>query len=172
VNENQTTTTTSHHQGQRPARLGELCECGRPAEVVIETTKFGPIGWCGIGDGATPKDGTFGVSDPAVDLSAFTAQRRDHLHELADQVKAATATVRQLVERAQVELAEVNVDQDEAVSRAEAAGVIAPGFGGGGDELYGSLVHLSGSAVLGDALGELSCLADPDRTVAAVTRGQ
>jgi hypothetical protein len=37
---------------QRPAQPGELCTCGRPAIVVYEgLTRWGPTGYCGIGDG-------------------------------------------------------------------------------------------------------------------------
>jgi hypothetical protein len=48
-----------HRQGnpmvtQRPARPGELCTCGRPAQIVFLTEQWGPTRWCGISDrGAT-----------------------------------------------------------------------------------------------------------------------
>lgn len=37
--------------GERPARSGELCICGRPAAVVFATQRWGEVGWCGFGDG-------------------------------------------------------------------------------------------------------------------------
>ena len=37
---------------QRPAVSGELCNCGRPAVVMFLTDGFGPVGWCGMSDGA------------------------------------------------------------------------------------------------------------------------
>ncbi len=35
----------------RPAQPGERCTCGRQAVVVYLTSRFGPIGYCGIADG-------------------------------------------------------------------------------------------------------------------------
>lgn len=37
--------------GERPARVGELCSCGRPAVTVFETAQFGDVAYCGIPDG-------------------------------------------------------------------------------------------------------------------------
>jgi hypothetical protein len=36
---------------ERPAQPGERCTCGRQAVVVYLTSRFGPIGYCGIADG-------------------------------------------------------------------------------------------------------------------------
>jgi hypothetical protein len=35
-----------HLAGERAAKPGELCTCGRPAKMVYVTAKFGPIGSC------------------------------------------------------------------------------------------------------------------------------
>jgi hypothetical protein len=35
----------------RPTQPGELCTCGRQATIVIPTTEYGDVGYCGI-DGA------------------------------------------------------------------------------------------------------------------------
>jgi hypothetical protein len=43
---------------ERPARPGELCECGRPAVVVYETERFGDVGWCGVSDGGARPERT------------------------------------------------------------------------------------------------------------------
>lgn len=40
--------------GQRPARPGELCACGRPARTVIETEQWGVVGHCGRTDNPAP----------------------------------------------------------------------------------------------------------------------
>lgn len=37
--------------GQRPARAGERCTCGRAAVVVFTGGPFGDTGYCGIPDG-------------------------------------------------------------------------------------------------------------------------
>lgn len=43
--------------GQRTAKPGETCTCGRPAVVVYETEKFGDVGYCGIPDGGQKRGG-------------------------------------------------------------------------------------------------------------------
>jgi hypothetical protein len=37
--------------GQRPARPGECCTCGRQALVVYLTERCREVGWCGLSDG-------------------------------------------------------------------------------------------------------------------------
>lgn len=37
--------------GERPAKPGEKCTCGRPAVLVYVTEKWGDVGYCGIPDG-------------------------------------------------------------------------------------------------------------------------
>jgi len=34
--------------GERPAKPGEVCDCGRPAVVVYLTEAHGPVPYCGI----------------------------------------------------------------------------------------------------------------------------
>jgi hypothetical protein len=36
---------------ERPACRGELCTCGRTAQVVFVSEKWGEVGWCGVSDG-------------------------------------------------------------------------------------------------------------------------
>jgi hypothetical protein len=36
---------------ERPAQPGELCTCGRPAEVVFINEQGEATGWCGLSDG-------------------------------------------------------------------------------------------------------------------------
>jgi hypothetical protein len=36
---------------ERPAKVGELCTCGRQARVVYEGSPWGPTGYCGVADG-------------------------------------------------------------------------------------------------------------------------
>ncbi|MGI8710759.1 MAG: hypothetical protein ACR2LA_07195 [Acidimicrobiales bacterium] len=51
-----TTDQTTSDGGQRPARTGERCTCGRPATVVYRTDRFGEVGWCGYSDGGATAD--------------------------------------------------------------------------------------------------------------------
>lgn len=41
------------YAAERPAEPGELCTCGRPARIVYITSRFGPVGYCGL-PGARP----------------------------------------------------------------------------------------------------------------------
>ena len=49
---------------ERPAEPGELCTCGRRAVVVYLGGAFGPIGYCGIGDGGSRQEPCPFCGDP------------------------------------------------------------------------------------------------------------
>jgi hypothetical protein len=49
---------------ERPAQPGELCTCGRPAEVVFINEQRGETGWCGLSDGGAKGPCIF-CGDPA-----------------------------------------------------------------------------------------------------------
>jgi hypothetical protein len=58
--------------GERPARPGEVCDCGRPAVVVFVTGRFGDVPYCGV-PAADPDE----ISDE--DLTAMAAAEREAL---------------------------------------------------------------------------------------------
>lgn len=63
--------------GERAARPGEFCTCGRPAEVVYQTDAYGEVPYCGIPDGGSPAPADMSERDLTeliVNLTAILAE--------------------------------------------------------------------------------------------------
>lgn len=99
---------------------------------------------------------------PVLDLSAFTWARRQEAIDLAEEVRAAMATVARVLYEAIDLLAQLNADESRVTSRAYAAKVTT--LEGGEDELGETVASLSGSMPLYAALTDLANMADPDST--------
>ncbi|MGI8755316.1 MAG: hypothetical protein ACR2MB_05545 [Acidimicrobiales bacterium] len=102
------------------------------------------------------------TSRAVLDLSAFTWVRRQEAIDLAVEVRAAMTTVSRLLYEANDLLAQLNVEEGRVTSRAHAAKVTT--LQAGDDELWQTVVSLSGSTTIHAALADLANMADPDST--------
>ncbi len=99
-------------------------------------------------------------SGSVLDLSAFTWARRQEAIDLAEEVRAAMATVARVLYEANDLLAQLNVDEGRVTGQAFAAKVTT--LEAGEDELGETVASLSGSMPLYAALTDLANMADPD----------